>query len=76
MLDLPLAHEHATSPLFALISISKVTVLYILPFTMVCNVPEMKQLNEGFFGFGRVRFVKVEFMSIQKEMSLWFLNIL
>lgn len=46
MLDLPLAHEHATFPLFALISILKATVFYILPFTIlyleVGKVPEMK----------------------------------
>lgn len=46
MLDLPLAHGHATLPLFALISISKATVFYILPFTTlyleVGNLPEMK----------------------------------
>lgn len=80
MLDLPLVHEHATLPLFALVSISKATVFSVLPFTIlyieVCNVSEMKELNEGFFGFGRIHFVKVEFMSIQKEMILWFLNIL
>lgn len=78
MLDLPLAHEHATFPLFVLISISQATVFYILSFTIlyieVCNVPEIKELNDGVFGFGKV--VKVEFMSIKKEMSLWFLNIL
>lgn len=80
MLDLPLAHKLTTLCLFALISISKATVFYILPFTIlhieVCNVTEMKELNEGFFGFGRVHFVKVEFMSIPKEISLLFMNIL
>lgn len=69
-----------TLPLFALTSISKATVFYIVPLTIlyleVCNVPEMKWLNGGVFGFGRVHFVKVEFMSIQKEMSLWFHNVL
>lgn len=74
MLDLPLAHEQTILLLFTLIYVSKATVFYILLFTILyleaCNVPEMKQLNEGFCGFGRVSFVKVEFMSLQKEMSL------
>lgn len=55
-------------------------VFDIVPFYIlypeVCNVPETKQLNDRFLGLGRVSFVKVEFMSLQREMSLWFLNVL